>query len=292
MHTNFVSLGRMLAAWRELEAASRNALSETVTNSNANHWLATHLEPIPRMVPDVQDAEACACQLTRSPVAARFRALPLNALLAHLFHSIAANAAAAGLPEVALCRCAAPRLHATLVSGWHWCCAKLVLCQIARHISTPSLSELHHACVPAHVMYLENEACVDVLTNRRFDLFHGHIFWERDSGRLGILFHCKEHPAWHDEHFPYRLGYCQDGSTLQLALQPRAMDFRNVVFFAGRLAALDVSPDSPLHDALLHDGTRPLRTVYESDFGEPAADVNYFAALQRLTPPERVFVCA
>jgi hypothetical protein len=35
---------------------------------------------------------------------------------------------------------------------------------------------------------------------------------------------------------------------------------------------LDVGADSPLH-ALLHEGTQPLRTVYEDDFGQTVADL-------------------
>jgi hypothetical protein len=30
---------------------------------------------------------------------------------------------------------------------------------------------------------------------------------------------------------------------------------------------------SPLHDLLLHEGTQPLRTVYEDDFGRPLAEL-------------------
>jgi hypothetical protein len=40
----------------------------------------------------------------------------------------------------------------------------------------------------------------------------------------------------------------------------------------GNLAVLDVGADSPLHD-LLHEGTEPVRTLYEEDFGQPLADV-------------------
>jgi hypothetical protein len=43
----------------------------------------------------------------------------------------------------------------------------------------------------------------------------------------------------------------------------------------GRLAVLDVGPASPLHWSLLHEGTRPLRTVYEEDFGPSLADVMF-----------------
>lgn len=39
-----------------------------------------------------------------------------------------------------------------------------------------------------------------------------------------------------------------------------------------KLAVLDVGTHSPLH-ALLHEGTEPLRTLYEEDFGQPIADI-------------------
>uniref|UniRef100_A0A804MTZ1 Uncharacterized protein n=1 Tax=Zea mays TaxID=4577 RepID=A0A804MTZ1_MAIZE len=44
----------------------------------------------------------------------------------------------------------------------------------------------------------------------RYDLFHGHLFLASETGRLGILFHAKEYPAFNKELFPYNLGYCQD----------------------------------------------------------------------------------
>ena len=44
----------------------------------------------------------------------------------------------------------------------------------------------------------------------------------------------------------------------------------------GRLAVLDVGTRSPLHHMLLHEGTKPLRTLYEDDFGRSIADVLYF----------------
>ncbi|XP_021816948.1 uncharacterized protein LOC110759218 isoform X2 [Prunus avium] len=43
----------------------------------------------------------------------------------------------------------------------------------------------------------------------RYDLFHGHLFLAIDTGRLGILFHAKEYPAYDKEVFPYNMGYCQ-----------------------------------------------------------------------------------
>ncbi|XP_058738544.1 uncharacterized protein LOC131610583 isoform X3 [Vicia villosa] len=47
----------------------------------------------------------------------------------------------------------------------------------------------------------------------RFDLFHGHLFLTRDSGRLGILFHAREFPAYNKQVFPYNMGYCQIGTS-------------------------------------------------------------------------------
>lgn len=45
-----------------------------------------------------------------------------------------------------------------------------------------------------------------------------------------------------------------------------------LLYVQGKLAVLDCGVSSPLH-ALLHEGTEPLRTVYEEDFGRPIADV-------------------
>lgn len=44
------------------------------------------------------------------------------------------------------------------------------------------------------------------------------------------------------------------------------------LLWQGKLAVLDVGPSGPLH-ALLHEGTQPLRTVYEEDFGTAVADL-------------------
>jgi hypothetical protein len=58
----------------------------------------------------------------------------------------------------------------------------------------------------------------------------------------------------------------------------------------GRLAALDLSPSSPLHGALLLEGTAELRTVYEDRFGLPLADVTYLAGAPGARAAERVLV--
>eukprot|EP00878_Enallax_costatus_P037386 GHUV01042225.1.p1 GENE.GHUV01042225.1~~GHUV01042225.1.p1 ORF type:complete len:255 (+),score=76.54 GHUV01042225.1:332-1096(+) len=140
----------------------------------------------------------------------------------------------------------------------------------------------------------------------RFDLFHGHIFtaWncssnhavqgtnstqrrqlrvqvnqsdtaaqyqQSCSSQVGILFHAAEYPAYDDAVFPINLGHCQVNSSCKY--NQRSMDLRNILWWQGQLAVLDVGVHSPLHDLLLHEGTEPLRTLYEEDFGKPVADL-------------------
>lgn len=89
----------------------------------------------------------------------------------------------------------------------------------------------------------------------QFDLFHAHLFLvpsETDvtaalpctvvqdaaptpgrglsaGGGLGLLFHAKEYPRYCPSTFPYSLGLCQLGSTLEV--DQRAMDTRNLVYY-------------------------------------------------------------
>lgn len=128
---------------------------------------------------------------------------------------------------------------------------------------------------------------------------------------MGLLFHAKEYPAYSKDTFPINLGYCQQKS--KLVYKPRAMDFRNMVWFQvsmlsatfrvvllqsrdratwlqGRLCCLDVGPESILHHDLIMDGLQDVRTVLESDFGESVIDVNYFASLPFL-PQQKLFLC-
>ncbi|KAL6556957.1 hypothetical protein OROHE_006833 [Orobanche hederae] len=77
----------------------------------------------------------------------------------------------------------------------------------------------------------------------RYDLFHGHLFLAKESGRLGILFHAKEYHAYDKEIFPYNMGYCQVGKliegTLFTIISPRSnvaydnsMNLRNILWLA------------------------------------------------------------
>lgn len=130
-----------------------------------------------------------------------------------------------------------------------------------------------------------------------YDLHHGHLFLSRPSwgggcgeagredavrafrgaavprgwrrGRLGVLFHAAEYPAYDPASFPYDLGYCQRGSDVSVR-PPAALATRSVVWFR-RAAALDARALPALFDPLL----RPLGTALEEDFGTPIADV-YF----------------
>ncbi|KAL0364814.1 UNVERIFIED_CONTAM: hypothetical protein Sangu_0579000 [Sesamum angustifolium] len=63
----------------------------------------------------------------------------------------------------------------------------------------------------------------------RYDFFHGHLFLAKESGRLGILFHAKEYPAYDKELFPCNMGYCQVGSNVPY---DDSMNLRNILWLA------------------------------------------------------------
>ncbi|KAL6748631.1 hypothetical protein V8C86DRAFT_1126135 [Haematococcus lacustris] len=120
----------------------------------------------------------------------------------------------------------------------------------------------------------------------RYDLFHGHLFLGphplpaakqgRQLGQpgqglgLGLLLHSQEYPAWHPDHFPHHLGWCQHGSDVQY--QPGLFRMRNILWWAGSLAVLDTG-DGALWQDLRYPGA--LNTVDEGDCGRPLADVNF-----------------
>jgi hypothetical protein len=57
------------------------------------------------------------------------------------------------------------------------------------------------------------------------------------------------------------------------------LDTRLVVLHTGELPEL------------LAPGVSALHTVYESDFGQPLADVNYMHKAPRVAPEHRLYVC-
>ncbi|KAK4732027.1 hypothetical protein R3W88_025015 [Solanum pinnatisectum] len=119
----------------------------------------------------------------------------------------------------------------------------------------------------------------------RFDFFHGHVFLARDSGRLGILFHAKEYPAYDKEVFPCNMGYCQIGTNVSyddsmnlrniLWLAPLASNSSNEWLAPGVLVVLDARPTGIIYKDLIPEYVQIARTLYEDDFGDVAFDVNY-----------------
>ncbi|CAL5194748.1 unnamed protein product [Lathyrus oleraceus] len=134
----------------------------------------------------------------------------------------------------------------------------------------------------------------------RFDLFHGHLFLSRDSGRLGILFHAREYPAYNKQVFPYNMGYCQIGSNVTY---DDSMNLRNILWLAplpdrstkswvapGVLVVLDANPNGIIYRDLIPDYVKIARTIYEDDFGEVAVDVNILN-VGSLSRNYQIFIC-
>ncbi|OIT07552.1 PREDICTED: uncharacterized protein LOC109219461 [Nicotiana attenuata] len=134
----------------------------------------------------------------------------------------------------------------------------------------------------------------------RFDFFHGHVFLARESGRLGILFHAKEYPAYDKEIFPYNMGYCQIGSNVSY---DDSMNLRNILWLAplasnstkewlapGVLVVLDAHPTGVIYKDLIPEYVHIARTLYEDDFGQVAFDVNYLN-IGGETPKYQIFIC-
>ncbi|KAI7745161.1 hypothetical protein M8C21_001583 [Ambrosia artemisiifolia] len=106
----------------------------------------------------------------------------------------------------------------------------------------------------------------------RFDFFHGHLFIAAD-GRVGILFHAKEYPAYDKEVFPYNMGYCQKGSNVTY---DESMNLRNILWLAplpsnstsdwsapGVLVVLDAHPGGIIYRDIIPDYVDYARTIYE-----------------------------
>lgn len=133
----------------------------------------------------------------------------------------------------------------------------------------------------------------------RFDLFHGHLFIA-DSGRLGILFHAKEYPAYDKDVFSYNMGYCQIGSNVAC---DNMMNLRNILWLAplpsnatkawvspGVLVVLDAHPGGIIYEYLVPEYVDLVRTIYEADFGDVVVDVNYLNVGHRVAD-YRIFIC-
>ncbi|KAL5197849.1 hypothetical protein ABZP36_001361 [Zizania latifolia] len=134
----------------------------------------------------------------------------------------------------------------------------------------------------------------------RYDFFHGHLFLASGTGRLGILFHAKEYPAFDKELFPYNLGYCQAESNVAY---DDSINLRNILWLAplpsnktkawlapGVLVVLDAHPGGIIYQDMIRDYVQVVRTIYEDDFGEVAVDVNYLN-VANAGCADRVFIC-
>ncbi|KAI3900698.1 hypothetical protein MKW92_003332 [Papaver armeniacum] len=134
----------------------------------------------------------------------------------------------------------------------------------------------------------------------RFDLFHGHLILATNSGRLGILFHAKEHPAL-DKVFPYNMGYCQKGSNM---VYDESMNFRNILWLAplpstsskdwlapGVLVVLDAHPGGIIYEDLIPEYAHIVRTIYEEDLGDNVVDVNFLNVGTKVADDYRIFIC-
>lgn len=134
----------------------------------------------------------------------------------------------------------------------------------------------------------------------RYDFFHGHLFLAKESGRLGILFHAKEYPAYDKKVFPFNMGYCQVGSNVAY---DDSMNARNILWLAplpsnstkewvapGVLLVLDAHPEGIIYQDLIPRYARAARTLYEEYFGEVVVDVNYLNVGAE-SPKFQLFIC-
>ncbi|KAL3623257.1 hypothetical protein CASFOL_032073 [Castilleja foliolosa] len=134
----------------------------------------------------------------------------------------------------------------------------------------------------------------------RYDFFHGHLFITKESGRLGILFHAKEYPAYDKDVFPYNMGYCQVGSNVAY---DDSMNLRNILWLAplpcnstkawlapGVLVVLDASPKGIIYEDLIPEYVRIARTLYEENLGKHVVDVNYLNVGAKVSK-FRLFIC-
>ncbi|RLN34149.1 uncharacterized protein C2845_PM03G15910 [Panicum miliaceum] len=118
----------------------------------------------------------------------------------------------------------------------------------------------------------------------RYDLFHGHLFLASKTGRLGILFHAKEYPAfdkngdtlpclWNFNHRTFSFFFYFTGSNVAY---DDSMNSRNVLWLAplpsngtrawlapGVLAVLDAHPGGIIYQDMIPDYVQVVRTVYE-----------------------------
>ncbi|OAY70323.1 hypothetical protein ACMD2_22913, partial [Ananas comosus] len=116
-----------------------------------------------------------------------------------------------------------------------------------------------------------------------------------------VEFHAREYPAYEKNLFPYNMGYCQRGSNVAY---DDSLNLRNILWLApmpsnitrswvapGVLVILDAHPDGIIYKDLITDYVQFVRTIYEDDFGEVVADVNYLNVDAAAAAAEKIFIC-
>ncbi|KAF5827818.1 hypothetical protein DUNSADRAFT_18689 [Dunaliella salina] len=196
-------------AWAEIEAIISHKV--TMRGMSARDALLPHLTPPIHAVPSTFGPQGDRCQLAPSPMGARFCAPELNTFIAKLFESVAAAAALqSDLPEVELSRY--DLFHA------HMFLAECFPRDDGRSLSTNANLDPTPASDPARI-----GSSVNASTDANIDPTHrsrgSHALTEAAGGKehnlvtrelgLGLLFHCKEYPAFDEADFPYNLGFCQ-----------------------------------------------------------------------------------
>ncbi|KAL5713030.1 hypothetical protein ACHQM5_015146 [Ranunculus cassubicifolius] len=127
----------------------------------------------------------------------------------------------------------------------------------------------------------------------RFDFFHGHLFLATNSGRMGILFHAKEYPAFDKDVFPHNMGYCQRGSNVAY---DDMMNLRNILWLAplpSNSSKAWIAPD------LVAESQDVVRTIYEAltylcicsyDLGYVVVEPNYLNPIPAVAD-HKIFIC-
>jgi hypothetical protein len=175
-----------------------------------------------------------------------------------------------------------PDVEGALAAGCHLCRSQtghnFRRIQLQRHFAAVFAAVAAHA--PALGLPVELS---------RFCTFHGHLFVTTSC--VGLLIHSREYPALGPD-FDINLGNCQVGSMCHW--NSHLMALRNILYIVPARLHLDTRL-VVLHTGelpeLLAPGVSALHTVYESDFGQPLADVNYMHKAPRVAPEHRLYVC-
>ena len=156
------------------------------------------------------------------------RLLPVHVEAPAAWHDLAAGVAAHGAS--ALHAALAPRrLRVPSFGTLAHCGCHLTSTTVARRFRSRQLN----ACL---ALLFEQAPAAAALAGlppielSRWDLHHGHLFYERGSAQLGLLLHAREYPAATAD-FDVCLGNCQAGGAPPY--EQRAQQLRNLLWWVG-----------------------------------------------------------